>query len=174
MKNTGSINVNIHALTRPTPMNHKHCFLCVAYECPYNRWSSCMSFTATVTSYIQVTEILKLRMEAASPYKGHTSRNIFSRLLDPTSRLLLHTSGLPKILHRLRLTLLTTLGLWGSPYKQPRQGNTPRSTPTYYPRGVVYICCWFTTPRWGVTFSIKDLGYVLVVLNLSIPKIITP
>ena len=113
-------------------------------------------------------------METASPYEGHTSRTFFARLLDPASGLLRHTSGLPKILHRLRLTLLMTLCLWGVPYEQPRQGNAPRSTPTYYPGGCMYVLCRFTTPRWGVTHSIDGLGYVLVVLNLSIPKIITP
>ena len=43
------------------------------------------------------------------------------------------------------------LCLWGVPYEQPRQGNPPRTTPTYYPGGCVYIHCQFTTPRWGVT-----------------------
>ena len=70
-------------------------------------------------------------METASPYEGHTSRTFFVRLLDPTSGLLCHTSGLPKILHWLCLTLLTTLGLWGAPSEQPRQVNMPRTTPTY-------------------------------------------
>ena len=88
-------------------------------------------------------------MEIASPYKGHTSRTFFARLLDPTSRLLRHTSGLPKILAWLCLTLLTMLGLWGVPYKRPRQSDAPRTTPTYYLR--VYVRCQFTTPRWGET-----------------------
>ena len=74
-----------------------------------------MSFTATAALYIRVTQILKLRMETASPYEGHTSRTFFAWLLDPTSGLLHHTSGLPKILPWLCLTLLTTLGLWGAP-----------------------------------------------------------
>ena len=74
-----------------------------------------MSFTVTVTSYIRVTQILQLHVETASPYKGHTSRTFFSRLLDPMSGLLSHTSGLPKILHWLCLTLLMMLGLWGAP-----------------------------------------------------------
>ena len=90
-------------------------------------------------------------METASPYKGHTSRTFFVQLLDPTSGLLHHTSGLPKILPRLHLTLLTMLALWGVPYKRHRQGDAPRSTPTYYLGGHVYVRCWFTTPRWGVT-----------------------
>ena len=107
MKNmTGSINAIIPVLTRPTPTHHER-------GNPYDRQSSRMNFTATVTSYIQVTQILKRRMETASPYEGHTSRTFFARLLNHTSGLLRHTSGLPKILPRLCLTLLTTLGLWG-------------------------------------------------------------
>ena len=110
-----------------------------------------MNFTATATSYIQVTQNLKQCMEIASPYKGHTSHTFFAQLLDPTSGLLQHTSGLPKILPRLRLTLLTTLGLWGVPSEQPRQVDAPRSTPTCYLGGRMYVRCRFTTPRWGVT-----------------------
>ena len=51
-KITGSINVIIPALTRPTPTNH---------ECssPYDRQSSRTNFTATATSYIRVTQNLK-------------------------------------------------------------------------------------------------------------------
>ena len=49
------------------------------------------------------------------------------------------------------LTLLTMLGLWGVPSEQSRQVDVPRSTPTYYPGGRVYILCHLTTPRWGVT-----------------------
>ena len=109
-KITGSINVIISALTRPTPMNHECCS-------PYNRQSSRMSFTGTATSYIWVTQILKLCVETASPYEGHTSHTFFVRLLGPTSGLLRHTSGLPKILCWLCLTLLTTLCLWGVPYE---------------------------------------------------------
>ena len=167
MKITGSINVNIPMLTQPTPTNHKHCFLHVAYECPYDRQSSRTSFTATATSYIRVTLFHPLMKDIpVTP---------FSRLLDPMSRLLHHTSGLPKILPWLHLTLLMTLGLWGAPSEQPRQGNTPRTTPTYsyYSGGCMYICCSFTTTRWGVTRFYQNLGYVLAVLNLSIPKIIT-
>ena len=164
-KITRSINVIIPALTRPTPTHHK---------CgnPYDRQSSRTNFTATATSYIWVTQNLKRRVETASPYEGHTSRTFVARLLDPTSRLLRHTSRLPKILPRLHLTLLTMLGLWGVPYERPRQVNAPRTTPTHYPGGRVYIHCRFTTPRWGVTCFYQCLGYVLVVLNLSIPKII--
>ena len=44
-----------------------------------------------------------------------------------------------------------TLGLCGVPYEQSRQDDAPRTTPTYYPGGRVYIRCRFTTPRWGVT-----------------------
>ena len=66
-------------------------------------------------------------------------------------------SGLPKILHWLCLALLMTLGLWRAPYEQPRQGDAPRSTPTYYPGGHMYVRCWFTTPRWGVTCFYQSL-----------------
>ena len=54
-----------------------------------------------------------------SPYEdeGHTSHSSFSQLLHLTSRLLRHTSGLPKILHWLHLTLLMMLALWGAPYE---------------------------------------------------------
>ena len=145
MKNiTGSINVIIPALTRPTPTHHKH-------GNPYDRQSSRMNFNATATSYIRVTQNLKRRVETTSPYEGHTSRTFFARLLDPTSGLLRHTSGLPKILTRLRLTLLAMLGLWGVPYERPRLVNVPRTTPTCYPGGRVYVRCRFTTPRWAVT-----------------------
>ena len=62
-KITGSINVIIALLMR---------------RCnPYDRQSSHMRFTATATSYIRVTQILKLHMETASPYEGHTSRTFF-------------------------------------------------------------------------------------------------
>ena len=125
-------------------MNHERCS-------PYDRQSSRMNFTATATSYIRVTQILKLCMETASPYEGHTSRTFFARLLDPTAGLLCHTSGLPKILPWLCLTILTMLGLWGAPSERPRQVDAPRSTPSYYLGGCVYVRCQFTTPRWGVT-----------------------
>ena len=143
-KITGSINVINPALTRPTPTHH---------ECdnPYDRQSSRMNFTATATSYVQVTQNLKRRVETTSPYEGHTSRTFYTRLCDPASGLLLHTSGLPKILPRLRLTLLMMIGLWGVPYERPRYGDAPRSTPTYYLGGRVYVRCQFTTRRWGVT-----------------------
>ena len=140
----GSINVINPALMRPTPTNHER-------SSSYDRQSSRMSFTVTATSYIRVTQNLKRCVETASPYEGHTSHTSFTRLLDPTSGLHHHTSGLPKILPRLRLTLLMTLGLWGAPYEQPRQVDAPRTTPTYYPGGRAYVRCWFTTPRWGVT-----------------------
>ena len=143
-KITGSINVINPALTRPTPTHHER-------SNPYDRQSSRMNFNATATSYIRVTQILKRRVETASPYEGHTSRTFFARLLDPTSGLLRHTSGLPKILPQLRLTLLTMLGLWGVPYERRRLVDVPRTTPTCYLGGRVYICCRFTTPRWGVT-----------------------
>ena len=102
-------------------------------------------------TYIWVTQNLKQRMETTSPYEGHTSRTFFPQLLETSSGLLRHTSGLPKILPRLCLTLLMMLGLWGVPSEQPRQVDAPRSTPTYYLGRRVYIRCRFTTPRWGVT-----------------------
>ena len=142
-----SINVINPALTRPKPTNHERCS-------PYDRQSSCTNFTATATLYIRVTQNLKLGMETASPYEGHTSRTFFARLLYTTSGLLGYSvihPGYPKILPRLCLTLLTTLGIWGVPYKQSRQDDAPRTTPTYYPGGRVYVHCCFTTPRWGVT-----------------------
>ena len=89
----------IPGLTQPTLTTHEHCN-------PYDRQSSRTSFNATATSYIQVTKNFTLHVETASPYKGHTSRTFFARLLDLTSGLLRHTSGLPKILPWLRLTLL--------------------------------------------------------------------
>ena len=66
-KITGSINIIIPALTRPTPMNHEG-------HSPYDRQSSHTNFTATATLYIWVTQNLKRRGETASPYEGHTSR----------------------------------------------------------------------------------------------------
>ena len=124
-KITGSINVIIPALTRPTLTHHER-------GNPYDRQSSRANFTATATSYIRVTQNLKRRVEIASPYEGHTSRTFFARLRDTTSGLLRHTSGSPTILPRLRLTLLMTLGLWGVPYERPRLVDVPRTTPTHY------------------------------------------
>ena len=164
-KSTGSINVIIPALTRTTPTHHER-------GNHYDRQSSRTNFNATATSYIRVTQNLKRRVEIASPYEGHTSRTFYTRLLDSTSGLLRHTSGLPKILPRLRLTLLTMLGLWGVPYERPRLVDAPITTPTHYLGGRAYVRCRFTTPRWGVTRFYRCLGYVLVVLNLSVPKII--
>ena len=109
-KITGSINVIIPALTRPTPTHHER-------GNPYNRQSSRTNFNATATSYIRVTQNLKRRVETASPYEGHTSRTFYTRLRDTISGLLRHTSGLPKILPRPCLTLPTMLGLWGVPYE---------------------------------------------------------
>ena len=143
-KITGSINVINPALTRPTPTHHER-------DNPYDRQSSRTKFTAAATSYIRVTQNLKRRVETTSPYEGHTSRTFYTRLRDTTSGLLRHTSGLPQILPRLRLTLLMMLGLWRVPYERPRYGDAPRSTPTYYLGGRVYVRCRFTTPRWGVT-----------------------
>ena len=164
-KSTGYINVIIPALTRPTPTHHER-------GNPYDRQSSRTNFNVTATSYIRVTQNLKRRMEIESPYEGHTSRTFFARLRDTTSGLLRHTSGLPKILPRLCLTLLTMLGRWGVPYERPRLVDAPRTTPTHYLGGRAYVRCRFTTPRWGVTRFYQCLGYVLVVLNLSVPKII--
>ena len=127
---------------RPTLMHH---------ECgnPYNRQSSRTNFTTTVTSYIWVTPNLKRHVETASPYKRHASRTFFAQLLNPTSGLLRHTSGLPKLLPWLHLTLLTMLGLWGVPSERPRKVDAPRSTPiTYYLERHVYVHCRFTAPRW--------------------------
>ena len=107
-KTTSNISVNIPALTQPTLMHYELCVLHVEHACPYDRQSSCVTFTATVTSYIQVT---------TSPYEGHTSHPSFSQLLHHTSRFLQHSSGLPKLLHWLHLTHLMTLALWGVPYK---------------------------------------------------------
>ena len=90
-KITGSINVIIPALTRPTPTHHER-------GNPYDRQSSRTNFNATATSYIWVTQNLKRRVETTSPYEGHTSRTFYTRLRDTTSRLLRHTSRLPKIL----------------------------------------------------------------------------
>ena len=164
-KITGSINVIIPALTRPTPTHHEH-------GNPYDRQSSRTNFNATATSYIRVTQNLKRRVEIASPYEGHASRTFYTRLLDSTSGLLRHTCGLPKILPRLHQTLLMMLGLWGVPYERPRLVDAPRTTPTHYLGARAYVRCRFTTPRWGVTRFYRCLGYVLVVLNLSVPKII--
>ena len=76
-KNTGSININIPTLTQPTLMNHKCCILCMAYECPYDRQSSHMSFTVTATLYIWLTKNLNLHVKTTSPYEGHTSHPSF-------------------------------------------------------------------------------------------------
>ena len=85
-KITGSINVINQALTRPTPTHHER-------GNPYDRQSSRMNFNVTATSYIRVTQILKRRVETASPYEGHTSRTFFARLLDPTSGFRTHEKG---------------------------------------------------------------------------------
>ena len=137
-KITGSINVIIPVLTRPTPIHHER-------GNPYDRQSSCMNFNATATSYIRVTQNLKRRVEIASPYEGHTSRTFYTRLLDSTSGLLCHTSGLPEILPRLRLTLLIMLCRWGVSYERPRLDDAPRTTPTHYLGGRTYVRCRFTT-----------------------------
>ena len=161
----GSINIINPTLTRPTPTNHGRCN-------PYDRQSSRTNFTATVTSYIQVTQNLKTHVETTSPYEGHTSRTFFARLLHPTSGLLRHTSGLPKILPWLRLTLLTTLGIWGAPSEQPRLVDTPRSTTrrtrvrpssVYYPKmgsdtilSMFRLCSCGTKPQRSQKSSFPD------------------
>ena len=133
-KITVNINANIPSLMQPTPIHYELCFLHMEHKCPDDRQSRHSSFTVTATSYILVTQILNLHVETTSPYEGQASRFSFSRLLHLTTTLLPHISGLPKILHWLHLTLLMTLALWGAPYELPRQGGTPRSKPTYYPR----------------------------------------
>ena len=60
-KITGSINIIIPALTRPTLTQHER-------GNPYDRQSSCMNSTVTATSYIWVTQIMKRHVETASPY----------------------------------------------------------------------------------------------------------
>ena len=138
-------------------MHYKLCFLHVAHTCPDDRQSSCSNFTATATSYIWVTQILKLHVEVTSPYEGHTSCPSFLRLLHPTFGLLRHISGLPKLLHWLCLTLLMMLALWGAPYEQPRQmAHLDLHLPTIQ-GGRRYFCCQFTTPRWGMTCFYKIL-----------------
>ena len=74
------INANIPALMQPTLTHYEPCFLCVAHTCLYDRQSSRMSFTATVTSYIQVTQSSNLHMKTTSPCGGHTSCPSFLRL----------------------------------------------------------------------------------------------
>ena len=76
--------------------------------------------------------------------------SLHDSLILPPGYIVIHL-GCPIILPRLRLTLLKMLGLWGVPYEQPKQAHKPRTTPTYYLGGRVYVRCWFTTPRWGVT-----------------------
>ena len=61
-KITGSTNVIIPALTRPTPTHHER-------GNPYDRQSSRTNFNATATSYIRVTQNLKRRVEIASHTK---------------------------------------------------------------------------------------------------------
>ena len=77
MKIAVNINANIPALMRPTLTYYELCFLHVAHTCPDDRQSSHSGYTATVTSYIQVIQILKLRMETTSPYEEHTSCSSF-------------------------------------------------------------------------------------------------
>ena len=70
-KITRSINVINPALTRPAPTHHER-------DNPYDRQSSRTNFTATVTSYIRVTQNLKRRVETTSPYEGHTSCTFYT------------------------------------------------------------------------------------------------
>ena len=116
-KNTINININIPTLMQATLTHYELHFLCVAHACPYDRKSSCVISTVTVTSYIWVLKKSELCMETTSPYKGHTSHPSFLRLLHHTSWFLCHIYRLPKILHWLYLTLQTTLTLLGAPYK---------------------------------------------------------
>ena len=129
-------------------MHYELCFLHMAHACPYDRQSSCTTFTETAISYIRVTTF---------PYEGHTSHPSFLQLLHCTPRSLHHPSRLPNLLHWLCLTLLMMLPLWGVLYKGPRQDSTHRSTPTYYSRLCMYICCQLTTSRWGVTCFYQKL-----------------
>ena len=71
------IYANIPMLTQPILMHNECCFLCMAYAYPYNRLSSHVSFTVSVTSYIRVSQILDLCMETTSPYKGPTPSSYF-------------------------------------------------------------------------------------------------
>ena len=105
-QNSIIINANIPVLMQPTAMHYELCFLCVAHAYPYDRQSTDVIPTATVTSYIQVIENSDLSMETESFYKGQTSHPSFLQLLHHTSGFLCHISWLPKILHWLRLTLL--------------------------------------------------------------------
>ena len=157
-KITGSTNVIIPALTRPTPTKHER-------GNPYDRQSSRTNFTATATSHIRVTQNLKR-------HEGHTSRTNFPRLHNPTPGLLRHTSGLPKILPWLRLTLLMTLCLWGAPSERPRQVDAPSTTPTgthvrpssvYYPKmgsdtilSMFRLCSCGTKPQRSQKSSFRD------------------
>ena len=138
-------------------MHYKLCFLHVAHACPYDRQSHHTISTVTATSYIQVTEHSDLCMESTSPYEGHTHHPSSSQLLHPTSGLLWHISGLPKILHWLCLTLLTMLALWEHHTNNlDKVAHLDLHLPTI--QGIhMYICCWFTTSRWGVTHFYQKL-----------------
>ena len=80
-KITSNISTNIPALTQPTPMHYKLHSQHVAQLCPYDRQSSCMTFSVTVNLYIWVLEKSDLCMEITSSYEGHTSCPFFSQLL---------------------------------------------------------------------------------------------
>ena len=92
-KITGSINVIIPALTRPTPTHH---------ECgnPYDRQSSRTNFNATATLCIRVTQNLKRRVETTSPYEGHTivAPSLRDSLILPPGYVVIHP-GYPKYYH---------------------------------------------------------------------------
>ena len=50
-------------------MHYELYLLCISYKYPYDSQSSRLNFNAAVTSYIWVTQILKLRMDTASLMK---------------------------------------------------------------------------------------------------------
>ena len=76
-KTTGNGSINIPVLMQPTLMHYELCFLCVTQSFPYDRQSSCMTFTVTATSYIWDIEKSDLCMETTSTYEGHTSHPSF-------------------------------------------------------------------------------------------------
>ena len=62
------------------------------------------------------------------------------------------------------------LALWGA---SPRQDHAPRSTPSYYQR-CMHVCqLSFYHLKMVVTCFYQKIYYVLVVLNLSVPEIIS-
>ena len=55
-KNTGNQCIDITTLMQPTLTHYELHFLHVAHTCSYDRQSSHVTFTMTVTSYNQVTQ----------------------------------------------------------------------------------------------------------------------